>query len=234
MGGLAAYIKAMDNHSPDPSEKARADILAAVLMHVPFDGWTRKTLTTGLRDTDLPPGAEELYFPGGPLELISYWSEAGDNEALAKIEARGLDNLRIREKVTECVWIRLNEMTGQEQAARRAISRLSLPDAIGQGPQQLWKSANMIWRAIGDTSTDGNYYSKRTILSGVIGSSIMAWLSDESDDKAKARAFLEARIDNVMQFEKAKFAMRKRREKMPDPAGLLGRLRYGRRRRKYR
>ena len=216
------------------SEVARVDILSAALSHVPFDGWTRKTLTTAVKDTDLPVGAEDLYFPGGPLELIAYWAETGDKKALAKIENRGLENMRIRDKVTECVWIRLNEMQGQEQAARRAISRLSMPDAMGQGPQQLWKSADMIWRAIGDTSTDANYYSKRTILSGVIGSSIMAWLSDETEDKSKARAFLEARIDNVMQFEKAKFTLRKQRAKMPDPAGLLGRLRYGRRRRKYR
>ncbi len=224
----------MDVHSDNPSAKARAEILEAALSHIPFDGWTKKSILSAVKDTELPPGADELYFPGGPLELLSFWAETGDQMALAEIASRGLDNMRIREKVTECVWIRLNEMQGQEQAARRAISRLAMPDALGQGPQQLWKTADMIWRAIGDTSTDGNYYSKRTILSGVIGSSIMAWLADDSDDKSRARAFLEARIENVMQFEKAKFSLRKQRENWPDPAGLLGRLRYGRRRRRYR
>lgn len=223
----------MDDQSENLSDRARTDILKAALGHVPFDGWTKKSLLSAVKDTNLPEGADELYFPTGALELLSFWAETGDQNALGKIERRGLDNMRIREKVTECVWIRLNEMQGQEQVARRAISRLALPDALGQGPQQLWRTADMIWRAIGDTSTDGNYYSKRTILSGVIGSSIMAWLSDDTDDKSKARAFLEARIKNVMQFEKAKFTFRNQREKWPDPAGLLGRLRYGRRR-KYR
>jgi len=224
----------MKESSDNPSEIARANILHAALSHVPFDGWTQKMLKSAIKDTDLPAGSEELYFPGGPLELLAYWSNAGDVAALDKIESRGLANMRIRDKVTECVWIRLSEMAGQEQAARRAVSRLALPDAVGQGPKQLWESADMIWRAIGDTSTDGNYYSKRTILSGVIGSSIMAWLSDDTEDKSKTRAFLDARIENVMQFEKAKFSFRKQREKWPDPAGLLGRLRFRRRRRKYR
>lgn len=224
----------MDDHIENPSDLARAQILSAMLRHIPFDGWTKKSLLNAIKDTELPPGSDELYFPGGVLELLSYWSESGDQKALSKINLRGLDNLRIREKVTECVWIRLNEMEGQEQVSRRAISRLALPDALGQGPQQLWKTADMIWRAIGDTSTDGNYYSKRTILSGVLASSIMAWLSDETEDKSKARAFLDARIENVMQIEKAKFSLRQQRANWPDPAALLGRMRYGRRRRKYR
>jgi len=224
----------MDTKTPNPSEQARADILAAALKHIPFDGWTTSSLKKAVMDCDLPAGAEELYFPGGAKELVAFWSSQGDLAALSKIEARGMDNMRIRDKITECVWLRLSEMRGQEEAARRALSRLSLPDAIGQGPKQLWASADMIWRAIGDTSTDGNFYSKRTILSGVIGSTILSWLADDTDDKTKARAFLEARIGNVMQFEKAKFSLRKQREKMPDPAGLLGRLRYGRRRRNYR
>jgi len=224
----------MENATQNPSDQARGAILAAALKHVPFDGWTNLCLKKAVTDAGLPDGSEELYFPGGPKELIAYWSKTGDAKALEKINECGLANLRIREKVTECVWLRLSEMQGQEEAARRAISRLALPDALGQGPKQLWDSADMIWCAIGDTSTDGNYYSKRTILSGVIGSSIVSWLADDTEDKSKARAFLEARIENVMQFEKAKFAMRKQREKMPDIPKLFGKLRYGRRRRRYR
>jgi len=220
--------------SENLSDQTRREILDAALVHIPFEGWTRKSLLAAIETLDLPNGSEDLYFPGGPSELIKFWSEQGDEWALEKISVKGLGNMRIRDKITECVWIRLNEMQGQEQAARRAISRLALPDLAGQGPQQIWATADMIWRAIGDTSTDGNYYSKRTVLSGVIGSSILSWLADDSDDKAKARAFLEARIENVMQFETAKFKFRKQRENWPDPAELMGKLRYGRRRRRRR
>lgn len=224
----------MDSQNDNPSIETRRKILAAALSSIPFDGWTQKTLNHAVTEIGLPIGASELYFPGGAAELLMFWSEEGDRKALEKIEARGnMDNLRIREKITECVWIRLSEMQGEEQVARRAMSRLALPDVLGQGAKQIWTSADMIWRAVGDTSTDGNFYSKRTILSGVISTSILSWLADNSEDKSNARAFLEARIENVMQFEKAKFSWRKQQEKMPKPADLLSRVRYRRRRRRY-
>jgi len=217
----------------NPSEAVRVQILDAAMPHIPFEGWTSKALSMAVKDCDLPQGADELYFPGGPKELIEFWASHNDLKAIRALSRKGIGNMRIRDKITEAVWIRLNCMRGQEQAARRAISRLMLPDAIGQGPKQLWSTADMIWRAIGDTSTDANFYSKRAILSGVIGSTMMAWLSDDTDDKVKARAFLEARIANVMSFEKAKFSVRKQTENWPAPGELMGRLRYRRRRRRY-
>ena len=85
----------------------------------------------------------------------------------------------------------------------------------------------MVWRAIGDTSTDANYYSKRTILSSVIGTTLPVWLSDQSDDKAAARTFLDARIANVMEFEKLKWRVKGLTQNIPEPAEILGQLRYG-------
>lgn len=225
------YIKGM-TATKNPSEIARNAILEHMLIHVPFDGWTSKSLRRAVSDAELPVGAEELYFPGGELEVIKFWAEQSDLEAQNRLLSLDIDNMRIRDKVTAGVLARLEVIGMHEEAARRAISRLALPDALGQGAAQIWASADMIWRAIGDTSTDGNYYSKRAILSGVIGSSILAWLGDDTDEKTKSRAFLDARIQNVMQFEKAKWDFKKRTSEMPKPAEILGRLRYGRRRRR--
>ena len=224
----------MSETTDNVSEAARLNILTAMLRHVPFDGWTTKSMRAAVKDTDLPDGAEELYFPGGPLEMIRFWAEQGDAAAARRLEALDLDKMKIRDKVTHGVLARLEAIGPHEEAARRAVSRLSLPSALGQGPKQLWASADTIWTAIGDTSTDANYYSKRAILSGVIGSSMMSWLADNSACKEKARAFLDARIANVMQFEKAKWAFNKRTSGLSNPAEILGQLRYGSRRRRRR
>jgi len=85
----------------------------------------------------------------------------------------------------------------------------------------------MIWRALGDPSTDVNFYTKRLTLSAVYGSSLAAWLGDETRDKANAKAFLDRRIENVMQFEKFKAQTRKLTDGLPDPAEILAKLRYG-------
>lgn len=218
--------------TPNPSDVAMQHILSHTLRHVPFDGWTSKSLRQAVADAGLPRGAEELYFPSGALGVIRFWAEQCDAQAEAHLASLELSTLRIRDKVTQGVLARLEAIGSDEEAARRALSRLSLPDAMGQGPARLWASADTIWRAIGDTSTDGNYYSKRAILSGVIGTSMLSWLSDDTPDKSKAKAFLDARIENVMQFEKAKWSLKSRTAQMPNPAELLGRLRYGRRRRR--
>jgi len=85
----------------------------------------------------------------------------------------------------------------------------------------------MIWRAIGDTSTDANYYSKRAILSSVIGSTLPIWLSDQTEGKTQGRAFLDARIENVMAFETMKWRVKSKTKDLPNPAEILGQIRYG-------
>ena len=211
----------------DVSHKARADILAAMLPQAAFDGWTQKSLRAAVKNTDLPKGAEDLYFPQGPVEVIRFWSE--QMNAAVETDLAELDQatMKIRDKVTAGVLSSLYAIGPHDEAARRAIARMSLPDALGQGPKQLWSAADTIWRAIGDTSTDGNYYSKRTILAGVIGSTMTVWLSEDEPQKPKARKFLDDRIANVMSFEKAKWDFKKRTANMPNPAEILGAIRYG-------
>lgn len=219
---------------PDPSHTARLSLLEATLPHIPFDGWSGTSLKLGVKNTDLPTGAEELYFPGGALEMIQFWNTEMDKAVEADLAKLDITKMRIRDKVTAGVLARLYAIGPHEEAARRAVARTALPDGLLQGPKILWAAADTIWRAIGDTSTDINYYTKRTTLSAVISTSLASWLSDDDPEKTKARAFLDARIENVMQFEGAKYKAKKRLTGMPNPAEILGGLRYGRGRRKRR
>ena len=208
-------------------DTAKTAILDPALKLAPFDGWNTSMLARAAEKAGLPKGAEALYFPDGVLELIGYWSAQMDASAQSKITALDLANMKIRDRVRAGVLARLEAIGGHDEAARRAGSRLALPDAIAQGTALIWASADMIWRAIGDTSTDANFYSKRATLSAVIGSTLPVWLSNDEDDHAKGRAFLDARIANVMQFEKFKWDMKTRTKDWPNPAEVLGGLRYG-------
>ena len=135
--------------------------------------------------------------------------------------------MKIRERVRFGVMARLEALGEHEEAARRARARLLLPDAAVEAPQLLWATADTIWRAIGDTSTDVNFYSKRTILSGVYGSTLATWLGETDAEKPESQAFLDRRIQNVMDFEKTKAQLQKMTADLPDMAGLLGKLRHG-------
>ena len=207
------------------ADMVRARLLDAILPEAAFNGWNAATLARAADTAGVSEGEIDLYCPGGVLDLIEVWSRTTDEEAAELI--RGSGAKRIRDRITEAVMIRLERLSDNEDAADRARARLLLPDAAGRGAQLLWATSDTIWRAIGDTSTDANFYSKRTILSGVFASTLSIWLSDHSDDKAKTRAFLDRRIENVMQFEKVKAQARKLSAGLPDLPGLAARLRYG-------
>lgn len=206
---------------------ARNAILDRALGAAAFDGWTDAMMAKAATDAGLPDGADALYFPDGAVELIAYWSGRMDAEARVQIEALDLASMKIRERVTEGVAIRLDQIGRHEEAARRAQARLSLPDGLGTAAKVTWAAADMIWGAIGDTSTDANFYSKRAVLSGVLASTAPIWLNDSLPDKPDGRAFLNRRIENVMQFEKVKATVRKASGDLPNPAEVLGRMRYG-------
>ncbi len=205
----------------------RDKILDAALKRAPFEGWTELTLKRAIRDAGLPDGAGPLYFESGIGDLLDYWAARLDAQTEVAIADLPLDEMKIRDRVTQGVLARLEAIGRDEEAARRASSRLVLPDLAATGVAQIWRAADTVWAAIGDTSTDGNFYSKRTILSGVIGATLPVWLSDTSADKAQARAFLDARIEDVMKFEKLKWRVKSATEGLPNPAEILGQLRYG-------
>jgi ubiquinone biosynthesis protein COQ9 len=82
-----------------------------------------------------------------------------------------------------------------------------------------------MWRLAGDTATDYNHYTKRALLCGIYTATLAIYVEDQSEGKAETHAFLDRRIENVMQFEKAKAQLLGNREGF-DIARFLGRLRY--------
>jgi ubiquinone biosynthesis protein COQ9 len=52
------------------------------------------------------------------------------------------------------------------------------------------------------------------------------FVNDDSENFFDTRAFLDRRIDNVMQIEKVKFQAKQRKEFTPSLSRFIGRLRY--------
>ena len=72
----------------------------------------------------------------------------------------------------------------------------------------LWGTCDKIWTALGDTSDDVNWYSKRATLSGVYSATLLYWMGDTSEGHQATWSFLDRRIDDVMQIEKLKAQVR--------------------------
>jgi ubiquinone biosynthesis protein COQ9 len=146
--------------------------------------------------------------------------------AAAALTGEAAAGLKIREKVALGVEARIAFLRPDKEAARRAAAFLALPPHAPAGARLVWNAADAIWRAMGDPSTDFNFYSKRAILSGVISSTMARWFADDGEGETETKAFLRARIENVMQFEKLKAKVR---DTGFDPAGMwswLAKIRY--------
>lgn len=96
------------------------------------------------------------------------------------------------------------EAVSDREAVRRAAALLALPPYAMDGARAMWTTADRIWNTLGDASRDVNWYTKRATLTGVYSSTVLFWLGDDSDGYADTWAFLDRRIDDVMQFEKVK------------------------------
>ena len=125
-------------------------------------------------------------------------------------------------------WLTSNETVTPSARARAMTRALSNPVRAPEAARLVWRTADRIWRALGDRSTDENFYSKRAILSGVLASTYARWFSDDAPDHAETWAFLDARIENVMQFEKFKAQLKPLSKGVQSAVGLAARFRYGR------
>lgn len=192
--------------SENPYSETRAAVLAVALPHVPFDGWSQNLLSRAIDEAGVDSNMAALAFPKGASDLVAEFSAQGDALMLESLAAP--DELKIRDRIRNAVVARIEADLPHKEAARRAAGFLSVPGRAVTGSKLVFHTAHRIWRWAGDTSTDYNYYTKRLILGGVLTTTRLAWFADDSDDMAATRAFLDRRIDNVMQFEKAKAKIR--------------------------
>jgi ubiquinone biosynthesis protein COQ9 len=184
-------------------DDARSELLDAALMHVPFDGWSETTFQAAIADCNMADGLARAVCPRGAVDLAVAFHKDGDRAMLAALAKADLSELKFREKIAYAVRLRLEAITDPE-AVRRGTTLFALPHLAPDGAKLIWNTADAIWIALGDSADDFNWYTKRMTLSGVYTSTILYWLGDDSLDHQATWAFLDRRIDDVMQFEKVK------------------------------
>lgn len=207
-------------------DELRPVLVEAMLPHVPFDGWSAKAAEAAGADLGLPAGRATITFPGGPTDMVAAYIAFADERMRRALEARGLHNMKIRDRITVAVRTRLEQAAFEREAIRRALGILGQPQNLALGARTLWSTADAMWRTAGDTATDYNHYTKRLTLGGVYASTLLVWLDDESEDFADSWAFLDRRIGDVMRFEKVKGQFLDSSDRMPSLSRFLGRLRY--------
>lgn len=185
------------------NDPIKAQLLDAILPHVGFDGWSPTAFSAAIHDTDITREAAMAACPRGAVDLAVAFHERGDAQMVTALREVDLTAMRFRDRVAHAIRLRLAAIDDKE-AVRRGTTLFALPHMAPLGTRLIWGTADQIWSALGDTSTDANWYTKRLTLAGVYASVVLYWLGDDSLDGQATDAFIDRRIADVMQFEKVK------------------------------
>jgi ubiquinone biosynthesis protein COQ9 len=178
-------------------------ILDSVLQFVPQYGWTDEAFKLGIKRAGLSEAQTRKTYPHGIEDIVKAFHEMIDQEMMAKIKAkRHFLVMRVREKITFALRTRLEIIEPHQESMRRLLVWSLHPRQVRSSARALWQTADAIWMAAGDTSTDYNYYTKRVLLIAVMKSTLLFWLQDQSAGYEATWSFLDRRIDDVMKLGK--------------------------------
>ena len=199
----------------DNEDNIRDQLLDAALAHIPFDGWSRKSMDEANSDLSLAKGTVHRLFPRGPRDLLAWSSQRADQQMLQGLADTELSTLKIRERIALAVRLRVEADAPHRECVARAAVWLALPGHHVLAGRLLYATVDNMWHGIGDTSVDFNFYSKRALLAGVVSSTMLFWLQDENEDFAATWAFLDRRINDVLKIQKTKAQLGSLSEKLP-------------------
>ena len=180
------------------TDETRDRLLVAALKHVPFDGWSDKALMRAADETTIGVDAARRAFPRGTPSLIEYYSAWADRHMVASLDEEALQGLGVRRRVAAVVRNRLEQSEPHRESIRAAVSYLALPHHGPLSLKCLYRTVDAVWFAIGDKSTDFNFYSKRALLAGAYSATLLYWLDDQSEGREQSRAFLDRRLNDVV------------------------------------
>ncbi|HXH53803.1 MAG TPA: COQ9 family protein [Sphingomicrobium sp.] len=216
----------MEQASPEsgPLAELRERLALPVGEHAVFDGWTRAAVDAAADQLGIDRAQARLAFPKAQAGMIDVYLQGVDRALETYFTPERVQRLKIRERIRAIVWRRLEIMAPARESVRRALSILAMPQNLPTGLSAGWRTADVMWRIAGDTSTDFNHYTKRMTLGAVYSSTLLVWLDDRSDGWSETAAFLDRRIADVMRIEKWKAEWRG--QEHFSVTRFLGRLRY--------
>lgn len=205
------------------ADSAEQRVLDEALRLAPTAGWNAGVVSRALAAAGLSEAEGQLLLPEGPRDLAALLSRRHDAATLRRLRTFDLATLKIRQRIREGVVARLDAARENAEALRPLAVFLAFPTNLALAARLTWESADAIWRWAGDTATDENHYSKRAILSGILVSTLAV---DMASGRDSALSHLDARIDNVMAFEKWKAGL-KPMDLASEMVGALAKMRYG-------
>ena len=183
----------------------RTQVIEAMLNHVPFDGWSKESMTLAAADCGVDAEGLTRLFPAGIEDALIVYLAYADAKMLATFKERHQGEqikLPVHLRIRSLIMIRLEHAAPHKEVVRRTLVMLARPQHAKLAAKMLYRTTDAMWRAAGDTSTDYNFYTKRATLSALYSSTVLAFLADNTPDMTETEAFLDRRLMDISRIPK--------------------------------
>ena len=166
-------------------------LLLASLPHVAKNGWVESAFMAGATELGLERVLIQRFFPGGPRELATHFSDWADRQMEETLLQEDLETLKLQKRISLALRIRYQALGKYRDAVKSFISFSMMPQNALVGINCMFMTVDKIWYSVGDQSTDFSYYTKRAILAGLVSSATFYWLNDQSNEFNDTSIFID-------------------------------------------
>lgn len=203
--------------------QSRDAVVQRALVHVPFDGWSMKTLRHACEDEGLGAGAADRLFPGGVAEAVVHFSALADRLMAEDMAAEDLTGLHTPQRLQRAIQLRFTRWAGERESIRRAVAMLALPQYAAEGIKATGRTVDAIWKAAGDHSADFSWYTKRATLVPIYSATLLYWFEDKSEDFVDTWHFLDRQMRLAGTIPALQNRVKRFAERLPNPLKLVPR-----------
>ena len=190
-----------------------------------FDGWSQTAFDAGAKDAGIPADRALNAFPGGMAELLAFHHESEDRQMLEAMARANVSEMRVRDRIAFAVKARLQRNVQHREAIKSACSFLAMPHNAALALRLLYRTVDAMWYGAGDTRPTSISIPSARCWPGVYSTTVLYWLNDKSAGCADTWAFLDRRIDEVMQVPKLLGKVSAVTSRFPNPFRVAQRMR---------
>jgi ubiquinone biosynthesis protein COQ9 len=200
------------------ADSERDRLIAAMLPDVPFDGWSPHALRLAARRIGMPVGEAMALFPCGAVDMVAAFSRWADRQMLDRLEATPLEPVSLSRRIALALRLRFELLLPWREAVRRGMA---VPQNAALGLRLLYETVDGTWYAVGDTSTDFSFYTKRASLAAIYAAATLFWLDDRSPGCIETDAFVDRRLADLHRLTELRQRVEAAADRLPNPFRLL-------------
>jgi len=179
------------------AEINKDDLVRAMLIHVPFDGWSDASIIAAARECGISDDEARLLLPGGAIDAIDHFTDLADRDMAVALDKLASRPMGITSIIREAILCRLDGAAPHREAVASALRVLARPQHAPLAARTLYRTVDRIWRLTGDGAVDFSFYTKRATLAGVYSATLLYWVANPSADRQRTEAFLDQRLREV-------------------------------------